>query len=94
MISNLPLAKIDNALLTRGSRIDVTLTFEGKIKRVMTVLKNMGYPQSEIDTIASYLEEQDDPEYVSVRTAVSYMDFKKNPEISESEAARLAAMYG
>lgn len=94
MISNLPLAKIDNALLTRGSRIDVTLTLEGKIKRVMTVLKNMGYPQSEIDTIASYLEEQDDPEYVSVRTAVSYMDFKKNPEISESEAARLAAMYG
>lgn len=95
-ISNLPLAKIDNALLTRGSRVDVTLTLQGKIRRVQTVLKNMHYPADQIEMIINYLEQQDDPEYVSVRTAVAFIDFLgQDADVGGvEEAARLAAMYG
>ena len=95
-ISNLPLAKIDNALLTRGSRVDVTLTLQGKIRRVQTVLQNMHYPKDQIEMIVNYLEQQDDPEYVSVRTAVAFIDFLgQNDEVGGvDEAARLAATYG
>lgn len=95
-ISNLPLAKIDNALLTRGSRVDVTLTLQGKIRRVQTVLKHMHYPADQIEMIINYLEQQDDPEYVSVRTAVAFIDFLgQDADVGGvEEAARLAAMYG
>ena len=93
-ISNMPMEKIDQALLSRGPKIPVNLTLEGKIARIATVLKNMGYPEKEIDNIMVYLGQQEDSDYISVRTAVAYIDYKKNPAISESEAARLAAMYG
>lgn len=95
IISNLALDEIDNALLTRGSRIDVTLTLEGKVKRVQTVLRAMGYPEDQVDTIVGFLEEQEDPDYISVRTAVAFIDFTRSDEVgSIEEAARLAAAYG
>jgi len=92
-ISNLPLTKIDNALLTRGARFDITFTLQGKIKRIQTVLMAMKLPPKQIETIISFLEKQDDPDYISVRTASTFIDWLRS-EPDPAEAARLAATYG
>lgn len=94
LISNLPLKEIDSALRTRGPAMDITLTLECKIKRIETVLKNMGHNPETIAEIIEQLEKQDDPELISIRTAVAYIDFMASGFVTRQEAARLSAMYG
>lgn len=94
LISNLPLKEIDSALRTRGPAMDVTLTLQGKIKRIETVLKNMGHSPDTVAEIIEQLEKQDDPELISIRTAVAYIDFMASGFVTRQEAARLSAMYG
>ena len=94
LISNLPLKEIDSALRTRGPAMDITLTLEGKIKRIETVLKNMGHNPETIAEIIEQLEKQDDPELISIRTAVAYIDFMASGFVTRQEAARLSACYG
>lgn len=94
LISNLPLKEIDSALRTRGPAMDITLTLQGKIKRIETVLKNMGHSPDTVAEIIEQLEKQDDPELISIRTAVAYIDFMASGFVTRQEAARLSACYG
>lgn len=93
-ISNLSKDKIDAALLTRGPKVDVTLNLQGKLARIESVLKAQGHPQSEIDDLMEQLRKRGDAEHVSVRTVVTYLDFKGDEDISASEALRIASTYG
>lgn len=93
-ISNLSKDKIDSALLTRGPKIDVNLSLQGKLVRIETVLKKQGRPQEEIDELMSKLKKRSDPEHVSLRTVMSYLDFVADDDIPAQDAMRIAANYG
>lgn len=93
-ISNLPSEKIDRALLNRGPRIEITLSREGRIRRVQTVMESMGYTDKEMRNILKFLNTQENPEYISVRTVTAYADHLRNGGVSPEEAARLAVNYG
>lgn len=93
-ISNLPIEKIDRALLTRGPRVNTEFDIQGKIKRISTVMRRIGYGEDLISTMQRTFENESDPNVISIRTAIGFIEYAKTGDVNSAEALRLAANYG